>query len=144
MNVKKIIWVILFIAGLVAVRVFERDLFYDPFLDFFKEDANKAKFPSFDWSYLILNYLFRFGLNLFFSLLIIHSLFNRIDWTFQSFVIISVGFLVFFGIYLLFIYTEFGVGRMISFYARRMVIQPIMVLLLVPLLFYRKKVINRY
>lgn len=135
MSAKKLILIFVFVAGLVAVRVFERDLFYDPFLDFFKEDANKAKFPAFDWTYLVLNYLFRFGWNLLFSLLIIHTLFNRIDWTFQSFLIILVGFLVFFGIYLLLIYTEFGVGRMISFYARRMVIQPIMVLLLVPLLF---------
>ncbi|SFI35946.1 exosortase F system-associated membrane protein [Halpernia frigidisoli] len=134
----KWIFVLLALAGLIAVRTVEDRLFYDPFLDFFKSADVNAKFPAFNWWPLVLNYLFRFGLNLVFSLVIIQALFQNKKWTLQALVLISIVFSITFSLYLICISTKFEIGYLFSFYMRRFVIQPLILLLIVPLFYYRK------
>ena len=126
------------VAGLIAVRTVESDLFYDPFLAFFKSADVNAEFPHFNWLTLILNYIFRFGLNLIFSLVIVQALFQNKKWTIQALVLILIVFAITFTLYLFCIYTKFEVGYLFSFYMRRFVIQPLILLLIVPLFYYRK------
>ena len=133
--------VALCIIGLVGVRVLENKIFYDPFLDYFANIGNPA-FPQFEWTRLIGSHLFRFLLNLIFSLGIVHFLFLNKKWTFQAMVLITLSFIIFFPIYLYSVYTEFSFGSLFSFYIRRFVIQPLPVLLIVPLFYYRKNIIK--
>lgn len=126
------------ISGLIAVRFVESHLFYDPFLAFFKIADRNALFPDFEWLPLILNYLFRFALNLIFSLIIIQALFQNKKWTIQALVLIIIVFGITFPVYLFCIYTKFEIGYLFSFYMRRFVIQPLILLLIVPLFYYRK------
>lgn len=137
---KNLNWLffILGVAGLVGVRTVESGLFYDPFLLYFKNPDFRTSFPNFNWLPLILNYLFRFGLNVVFSLIIIQSLFKNKKWTLQAFVLMLLIFFITFLIYLFCIYTKFEVGYLFSFYMRRFVIQPLLLLLIVPLFYYRK------
>lgn len=125
-----------FTLCLIGVRYGEDQLFYDPFLPYFK--GNGQYFPNFEWGKLIVNHIFRFLLNLGFSLGIIHFIFLNKKWTLQAGIIIGFSFLIFFPAYLYFIYTEFSFGEMISFYLRRMVIQPVLMLILVPVFYYLK------
>ncbi len=133
--------VVVAIAGLIGVRVEEDRIFYDPFLDYFHELNKEDDFPNFEWGKLIWDHLFRFGLNLFFSALIIHFIFKRKDWTLQGVVLMLMVFVVTFPIYLFCISTHFELGQLFSFYMRRFVIQPLILLLIIPLFYYRKKVL---
>jgi len=128
------------ILGLIAIRGLEDKLFYDPFLHFFKSANQNEVFPNFIWEKLILSYLLRFGLNTFFSLVIVHFLFQNKDWTKQAFILIALVFLIVFPIYLYCIYDRFQFGYLFSFYVRRFVIQPLTVILLIPVFYYRKKI----
>lgn len=131
------------IAGLVAVRFFEDQLFYDPFLQYFHEADKHGKFPQFEWLPLILSHLFRFVLNLVFSLVIVHFLFRNKRWTVQAALLIALVFAIAFPIYLYCLHTEFSIGNLFSFYVRRFVIQPIAILLIVPMFYYRREMQKR-
>lgn len=135
--------VILGVCGLMGVRILEDQIFYDPFLNYFHEGNKNISFPEFEWGKLIISHLFRFILNLFFSCIIIHFLFKNKDWTVQGAILISIIFAITFPIYLYCIYDRFDIGYLFSFYMRRFVIQPLILLLIVPLFYYRKQVILR-
>lgn len=133
--------VLIGIFGLVSVRMLEDRLFYDPFLNYFHEAVKNIEFPSFEWGKLFLGHLFRFVLNLLFSCLIIHCLFKNKEWTVQGAILIAIIFAITFPIYLYCIYTRFEIGYLFSFYMRRFVIQPLVLLLIVPLFYYRKQML---
>lgn len=130
--------VVLGVFGLISVRVFEDRIFYDPFLSFFHEVDKSLHFPDFKWGKLIVSYLFRFFLNLFFSCLIIQFWFNNKQWTIQGALLILIVFAITFPIYLYCISDRFEVGYLFSFYMRRFVIQPLILLLVIPILYYRR------
>ncbi len=126
------------IFGLISVRIFEEQLFYDPFLNYFHEANKNAEFPDFTWGKLIWNYLFRFFLNLIISAAVIYFIFKNKDWTFQAVVLMILVFIITFSLYLYCIHTQFEIGYLFSFYMRRFVIQPLILLLIIPLFYYRK------
>jgi exosortase F-associated protein len=131
------------ICGLVSVRIFEDEIFYDPFLDYFHEAIKNIEFPTFEWGKLVAGHLFRFILNLFFSCVIIYGLFKNKEWTVQGAVMMIIVFLIAFPIYLYCIYDKFEIGYLFSFYMRRFVIQPLIILLIVPMFYYRKQMMGR-
>lgn len=135
--------VILGIFGLIGVRMVEESLFYDPFLSYFHAADKNAQFPDFEWAKLILNYLFRFSLNLTLSALVVHFIFKNKEWTVQAIVLMLLVFAITFPIYLYCIYTRFEIGYLFSFYMRRFVIQPLILLLIIPLFYYRKQLLKK-
>lgn len=139
---KNINWliVILGVLGLISVRIVEDTLFYDPFLRFFRHSSQELPFPDYEWGKLILHHLFRFSLNFIFSLLIIHFIFKRRDWTIQAGAMILLVFVIALPLYLYCLHTEFSIGYLFSFYTRRFVIQPLIVLLIIPMYYYRKHI----
>lgn len=139
MKILKGLLVIAGICGLIGVRVFEESLFYDPFLTYFHEANQNISFPSFEWGRLITGHLFRFFLNLFFSCLIIYGLFKNKMWTIQGAVMMTIVFAIAFPIYLYCIHDKLEIGYLFSFYMRRFVIQPLIILLIVPMFYYRKQ-----
>ena len=54
---------------LVLVRAFENELFYDPFLSFFKHDYLQANIPEFNAWLLFINHVFRYALNMLISII---------------------------------------------------------------------------
>ena len=134
-------WVLVFVAvlGLISVRLLENKLFYDPFLDFFKGNYKVNEIPKFVWEKLIISHFFRFLLNLFFSALVIHFMFLNKKWTLQAIALMTIAFLFFFPIYLWCLYSKMEVGYLFTFSVRRFVIQPIILLLIIPIFYYRKK-----
>ena len=126
------------IFGLISVRMLEDQLFYDPFLTYFHEANKHAQFPDFLWGKLILNHFFRFLLNLIFSAVVVYFIFKNKRWTIQAIVLMLLVFGLTFSLYLYCIYTKFEIGYLFSFYMRRFVIQPLILLLIIPLFYYRK------
>jgi len=138
-------WFLVFagLCGLVGVRMLEDQIFYDPFLNYFHEANKNSTFPEFEWVKLIVGHVFRFLLNLFFSCVILHFLFKNKEWTVQGAILISIIFAITFPIYLYCIYDRFEIGYLFSFYMRRFVIQPLILLLIVPLFYYRRQMLLR-
>ena len=143
MKLLNLLLIILGTLGLIAVRMVEEHLFYDPFLAYFHAANKHATFPEFEWAKLIINYLFRFALNLILSALIVHFIFKNKEWTVQAVVLILLVFAITFPIYLYCIYTQFEIGYLFSFYMRRFVIQPLILLLIIPLFYYRKQLLKK-
>ena len=140
MKILNWLLVILGILGLIGVRMVEDKIFYDPFLNYFHEANKNADFPHFEWGKLILHHLFRFLLNLFFSALVVHFIFKNKRWTFQAVILMVIVFVITFPIYLYCIHTKFEIGYLFSFYMRRFVIQPLILLLIIPMFYYRKHI----
>lgn len=138
---KLLNWLAVFagILGLIGVRMAEDAIFYDPFVKFFRAADERAVFPDFEWVKLVISYIFRFSLNLLFSLIIVHFIFNNKKWTIQAAVLIMMVFAITLPVYLYCVYTRFEIGYLFSFYMRRFVIQPLILLMIIPLFYYRKK-----
>lgn len=143
MKILNWLLVIAGICGLIGVRILEEKLFYDPFLGYFHEANKNIEFPIFEWEKLILGYVFRFFLNLLFSCLIIQGLFKNRQWTLQGAVMMMIVFAIALPIYLYCIGNQFEIGYLFSFYMRRFVIQPLIILLIIPMFYYRKQVVMR-
>ncbi len=143
MKVLRILLIILGIFGLIGVRMVEESLFYDPFLSYFHAADKNAQFPDFEWSKLIINYIFRFLLNLALSALIVHFIFKNKEYTMQAVVLMLLVFAITFPIYLYCIHTKFEIGYLFSFYMRRFVIQPLILLLIIPLFYYRRQLLKK-
>ena len=139
MKILNFILVFAGILGLVSVRFLEDKIFYDPFLEFFKADYKVAQVPDFIWGKLMLSHFFRFALNLIFSAIVVHFMFLNKKWTLQAIALMTIAFLFFFPIYLWCLYSKMEVGYLFAFSVRRFVIQPIILLLIIPIFYYRKK-----
>ncbi|MGV4461462.1 exosortase F system-associated membrane protein [Ornithobacterium rhinotracheale] len=129
--------VVVLIFALMAVRFFQTELFYDPLLAYFKTDYHHVAFPPMDLNKHLLSMLFRYGLNTLISLGIIALIFSKKAYVQFSALVYVVGALVFFGLYYYSLKTEFSsLGFTAGFYIRRLIIQPVMLLILIPVFLY--------
>ena len=136
----KLLKISILIILLILVRFFQRDLFYDPLLYYFKYSGylKGFDFPEINWIKMTLNLLFRFGLNTVISLFMIHVIFENRSYVEFSIYLFSVLFIMLMPIYYYYIYIEFEGGYLTAFYIRRFIIQPLFVFLIIPALFYQK------
>lgn len=128
---------------LILVRGFEEELFYDPFLQFFKGDYINNAFPEYDLTKVILSIIGRYLINTIISILIIGLIFwSRKYVLFTTYV--YAGFLfILLPIYIYFVETEFSLGENLGFYIRRFLIQPVLLLILIPAFYYQKYMAKR-
>lgn len=139
---KSIRFFILFVIliGIISVRIFQDNLFFDPYLKFFE---NKLAFENTalnEKSYEIMLYIsLRYLLNSFLTLLFIYFLFLQKAFVSSSFFVLLLVFVVLFPVYYYFVMVDFREHTLVGFYVRRIMIQPIVLLLLVPSFYYLKK-----
>ena len=139
MKILSWFFVVLGILGLISIRMLEDQILYDPFLPYFHEANKHAVFPNFELAKLIFSYSLRFLLNLFFSGMVVYFVFKNKAWTVQAIILMGIVFAITLPIYLYCIHTKFEIGYLFSFYMRRFVIQPLILLVIIPLFYYRKK-----
>lgn len=136
-NKKSTLLLILSILGLICVRAFENQLFYDPFLQFFKIDYQNKPLPVFDSTKLFFGLFFRYMLNTLFSLAIIYLLFKQLQLVKFSAVLFGVLcailLLLFFGLLHFFEQPDY----LVLFYLRRFLIQPLFLVLFIPAFYYQ-------
>jgi exosortase F-associated protein len=129
----------LFVILLVLIRDYEDNLFYDPFLNYFKTDYYNLPLPEIDNFKLFFGLFFRYFLNAALSLAIIYVLFKDAD----AVKFASILYLIFFIILIIiFFFVLFYIGetnKMGLFYVRRFIIQPIFLLLFLPAFYYQKQ-----
>lgn len=136
------LWGVLIVLSalmLVLIRGFEDFLFYDPLLDFFKTNYTHQSIPEMNRLALLSNLGFRYFLNTLFSLLIIWFFFHDKEIIKVSVLIYSVFFIVVFAMFTYIIYTgHSGYENTPLFYVRRFLIQPLLLLVLLPAFFFHK------
>ena len=138
-NKLRFVQFLFLVVLLVLVRAFENQLFYDPFLDFFKKDFTKLRLPSIDLTQLFLGLLFRYTLNTIVSLGIICILFKDLAMVKFALVLYCFFFVILIVAFFYIIYFSNENSNWVLFYVRRFLIQPIFVLLFVPGFYYQKQ-----
>ena len=128
---------------LACIRAFESELFYDPFISFFKSEFYHKQLPFFHQGKLFLNFLFRYLLNSSISLVIIYFLFKEKQLLKLSFYLYAVLFLILIIVFFGYLNYPKNPDFMTLFYIRRFLIQPLFLVLFIPAFFYQKKLTNK-
>lgn len=136
--VNKISFSILIILGLALVRAFENSLFYDPFLQYFKYDYHNLPLPKINNIQFIIGIFFRYFLNTILSLALIYVLFRDVEALQFASVLYVVFFVLLLTALLFVIYSTNEPNKMMLFYVRRFLIQPIFILLFLPAFYYQR------
>ncbi len=133
------LWTTLLVVLFALIRTFENELFYDPFLDYFKRTYLYEPFPKYDSVQLYLNLIFRYSLNTVISLAILQVLFHKKAYLKLALAFYSVSLvLLLIAFSLALNFTDFKDYQYL-FYIRRFLIQPLLLLLLIPAFYYQKK-----
>ena len=119
------------IVLLVMVRFFESELFYDPLLAYFKSTYLQIPLPEMNFQLLFLNITFRYFINTILSLGLLYVIFKDKGMVKFTAVLYLVFFVILISI-LLFALSYDDPDKMLIFYIRRFLIQPIFILLFIP------------
>ncbi len=129
----------LFIVFLALIRAYEDSLFYDPFLNYFKADYYNLPLPETDAIRLFFGLFFRYFLNTLLSLALIYVFFKDVEAVKFASILYVVFFIILIVAFFL-VLSFFGeANKMILFYIRRFLIQPIFLLLFIPAFYYQKQ-----
>ena len=121
------------VLSLLLIRMFEKDLFYDPFLEFFHGDTQNKILPEFDTLKLFLGLLLRYFMNGILTILILYFLFKD----FSILKLTSFLLLFFFVVLIILFFSLLHFSKspdyLFVFYIRRFLIQPLFLILFVRL-----------
>lgn len=123
---------------LVLIRVFENELFYDPYLLFFQNDYLYIDSPNRETAKLILYTSLRYTLNSVISLSIIFLFFRDKSIVKFSLLLYVVAYIFLILIFLYYVINPRKEDYYLFFNFRRFLIQPILLLLLLPAFYYYK------
>ncbi|MFY7988528.1 MAG: exosortase F system-associated membrane protein [Flavobacterium sp.] len=137
-NKKRLFLIVFALLGLILVRAFENELFYDPFLTFFKSDYQNKPMPDYDSFLLFGNLLLRYFLNTFLSLVIIRFLFNDKKLMIFSSYLFLLFFIILISVFFGLLHFSEGPDYLMLFYIRRFLIQPLFLVLFIPAFYYQQ------
>ena len=131
--------VVLLFGVLASVRFFQDTLFYDPLVAFFRGAHNLKSLPQLDLPKIMMSTFSRYVINTLISLWIIWVLFKKRE-------VLKVAILLFIGLllvliipYYFLIQSEIIGNHLPLFYVRRFLIQPILLLILLPAFYFQIK-----
>jgi exosortase F-associated protein len=123
---------------LIGIRLFENELFYDPFLLYFKTNYQVIQLPKANNYKLFLGLLYRYGLNSILSICMIFIIFKDLE----AIKFISILYIIFFIVLIILFFMILNLietpNKMILFYVRRFLIQPVFLLLFIPAFYFHK------
>ncbi|MBE9488834.1 MAG: exosortase F system-associated protein [Bacteroidetes bacterium] len=138
-NYRKYILLFVLFLLLVLIRVFEDQLFYDPYLLFFKNDYLYIDNPRQEVFKLTAFTTLRYVLNTIISLSIIYVIYKDKTMIKFSSAIYVIAYIILLLLFLFFVLNPKQENYYIFFNIRRFLIQPIILLLLLPALYYHKQ-----
>lgn len=124
---------------LAAIRFFEDQLFYDPYLSFFKSDYLYMDYPNREVFKLTAFTTLRYFLNTIISLGILYVLFRDKGIIKFSALIYTLAYFILLLLFLYFVMNPKQEDYYLFFNVRRFLIQPIILLLLLPAFYYHKR-----
>ncbi|WP_054851886.1 exosortase F system-associated protein [Olleya sp. ITB9] len=123
---------------LALVRWFENDLFYDPYLLFFQNDYLYLDSPRQEVLKLVANTTLRFVINTLLSIAILYLFFkDKSVIKFASLVYVF-SFVILIALFMFFVLNPKQENYYLFFNIRRFLIQPILLLLLLPAFYYNR------
>ena len=134
----KIILILVLFGLLVLIRIFENELFYDPYLLFFRNDYLYMDFPRREIFKLTAFTTLRYALNSSISLAIIYLFFRDKSILKFSGIIYVIAYILLILIFLYFVINPRQEDYYLFFNFRRFLIQPMLLLLLLPAFYYYK------
>jgi exosortase F-associated protein len=138
---KRVIYTVVFVFALVAVRMVGSQIFYDPLINFFHlPDYQNQPLPEIEgWKYSF-SLFARFMLNTLITLGLVQSIFSKPDLVKLTFVLLGLVFVILAPILIWLVFNaDFDQYRYL-FYIRRILIHPILTLILIPAFLYNDRV----
>ncbi|MFH4964447.1 exosortase F system-associated protein [Gaetbulibacter sp. M235] len=135
-NLTKYTLLLVLFGLLVLIRVFENELFYDPYLVFFQNDYLYIDNPRREVFKLTMFTSLRYFLNTAISLAILYVVFKDKSIIKFSGLIYGISFVILIFIYLYFVVNPKQEQYYLFFNMRRFLIQPIILLVLLPAFYY--------
>lgn len=135
---KKYSVLFLLFLVLVLIRAFEDKIFYDPYLEFFKEDYLSLDSPRREVLKLVLFTTLRYVLNTITSLAILYVFFKDKSIVKFSMLLYSVAYVLLILLFLYFVLNPKQEDYIMFFNIRRFLIQPILLILLLPAFYYNR------
>ncbi len=123
---------------LVLIRAYEEVLFYDPYLKFFENDYLYIDSPRREVAKLVFNTTLRYVLNSMISLGIIYLVFKDKSMIKFSVIIFGLAYVLLLMPFLYFVINPKQEDYYLFFNIRRFLIQPIIVMLLLPAFYYQR------
>ena len=127
-----------FFGLLILIRFFENELFYDPYLLFFKNDYLYVDSPKLEVLKLVSFTTWRYLLNSMVSLGVLYVFFKDKGIIKFSIIIYVLAYIILLLIYLYFVVNPRQEDYYLFFNVRRFLIQPIILLLLFPAFYYHR------
>ena len=135
----RILLLLVFVSFLATIRIFEKSLFYDPLLEYFKSDYTNLPLPLLNNFNLFFGLLFRYCLNTMLSIAIIYIAFKDIGLTKFAALLYLIFFVILIVVFF-FVLSFYGEeSKMTLFYIRRFLIQPLLLLLFIPGFYIQKQ-----
>ncbi len=130
-----------FLAGIacfVLIRLYEKQLFYDPLIEFYHGGFLDLPFPELDFWVYSLNLAYRYLLNTAVSLFLIWITFKKKSYIKLSIFLYTFLFLVCFILFWIIEHQIVSEYYMRLFYIRRFLIQPLLVIILIPAFYFQQ------
>jgi exosortase F-associated protein len=129
----------IFLLLLILIRFYEKELFYDPLLYYYKSDYLWMPYPEMSNSKLGLHLFFRYSLNSICSLVVIYCFYKNLNWVkFSAYLYFCFSIVLIISFYSVLFYFDDS-NKMVLFYIRRFLIQPLFLLLFLVGFYYQKK-----
>ncbi|NND51470.1 MAG: exosortase F system-associated protein [Flavobacteriaceae bacterium] len=132
------IWLALSLVALAMIRFFEDYLFYDPYLQFFKNDYLYIDSPRRETLKLTLFTTLRYALNTGISLWILFQVFRDKGVIRFASILYGIAYVILLLFFLYFVINPRQEDYYIFFNIRRFLIQPLLLLILLPAFYYDK------
>jgi exosortase F-associated protein len=130
--------VLLLLGAIVAIRLYELDLFYDPLNEYFHSNFQTLPFPEIDiWKLVVSNSL-RFLLNSFISLGILWLFYKSSSFVKAGLWVYLFAFIILNTALLILLQLDSSLAKMALFYTRRFLIHPLLLFILVAGCYYLK------
>ena len=137
-NLTKYILLFVLFGLLVLIRAFENQLFYDPYLTFFQNDYLYIDSPRREIFKVTVFTSLRYFLNTVISLGILFVVFKDKNIVKFSAIIYVLAFFILMAMYLYFVVNPRQEDYYLFFNVRRFIIQPIILMVLLPAFYYNK------
>ncbi len=141
MKPNKILKIGMLVLGaicLAIIRYFETKIFYDPLIDFYDGKFHTKPFPDLEFWIYNFNLIFRYVLNTGISIVIIWFLFKKKSYIKFSILSYAIFFVIGFLMFWIVAYDIESKDFMLLFYIRRFLIQPILLIILIPAFYFQK------
>lgn len=130
---------IILLFFLVLVRVFQDELFYDPFITFFKTDYHFNTLPEYDLTRLLSYLVLRYAVNYVLSIGIIYTLFQNMQFIRLVSLLYLGAFLILLVIFLILLLNLNYNWFYLFFNVRRFLIHPVLLILFTAAFYSYKK-----